>query len=210
MLLCDATPPWGPKSTLAALLCIQKMLYIMQPNAFWAPSGSLMRSKGPSQALPRPNSTEDTKSSVLHKEYLHLTVTKPSMLHLISPPCGPTIHREPHSKLPVRLRVSIGALVKTIAGAVPEAQFQPVAHSMRPILSNISRFQSIAVVQPRAKGAVFCSPSGPRRLLAADIVIRSPWATLYYGWRVGVVYASCHCKRIRDNRCRGNRLVTLP
>ena len=46
----------------------------------------------------------------------------------------------------------MGALVKTIAGAVPEAQFQPVAHSMRPILSNISRFQSIAVAQPRAKG----------------------------------------------------------
>ena len=50
------------------------------------------------------------------------------------------------------LRVSVGALVKTIAGAVPEAQFRPMAHSMRPHLSNISRFQSIAVVQPRAKG----------------------------------------------------------
>ena len=48
--------------------------------------------------------------------------------------------------------MSIGALVKTIAGAVPEAQFRPMAHSMRPHLSNISRFQSIAVVQPRAKG----------------------------------------------------------
>ena len=43
-----------------------------------------------------------------------------------------------------------------------------------------------------------------------DIVLRSPWLTLYYGWRVGVVYASCHCKRIRDNRYRGTRLVTLP
>ena len=46
----------------------------------------------------------------------------------------------------------IVALVKTLAGAVPEAQFRPVAHSMRPNLSTISRFQSIAVVQPRAKG----------------------------------------------------------
>ena len=42
-----------------------------------------------------------------------------------------------------------------------------------------------------------------------DIVIRSPWHTLYYGWRVGVVYASCHCNLIRENRYRGTRLVTL-
>ena len=64
----------------------------------------------------------------------------------------------------------IGALVKTLAGAVPEVQFRPVAHSMRPNLSNISRFKSIALVQPRAKGlyehflvferlfGIFCQP----------------------------------------------------
>ena len=111
-----------------------------------------MRSKGPSQALRHPISSENTKSSVLHKENLHFLRAMHSMLHLISPPCGPKFHREPHSKLPLRLRVPIGALVKTLAGAVPEAQFWPVAHSPRPNLSNISRFQSIAVVQPRAKG----------------------------------------------------------
>ena len=69
----------------------------MQPNALWGPSGSLMRSKGPSQALRRPNSTENTKPSVLHREYLHLTVTKHPILHLISSPCGPKFHREPPS-----------------------------------------------------------------------------------------------------------------
>ena len=111
-----------------------------------------MRSKGPSQALRHPISGENTKSSVLHKENLHFADAIHSILHLISAPCGAKFHREPPSKLPLRLRVSIGALVKTLAGAVPEAQIRPVAHSMRPNLSNISRFQSIAVVQPRARG----------------------------------------------------------
>ena len=52
----------------------------------------------------------------------------------------------------LRLPVSIGAFVKTRANDGPNAQCQPLAHSMRPNLPNISRFQSIAVVQPRARG----------------------------------------------------------
>ena len=111
-----------------------------------------MRSKGPSQALPRPVSRENTKSSVLHREYLHFTVTKHSILHLISSPCGPKISSRTAFESSLRLPVSIGAFVKTIANDGPNAQCQPLAHSMRPNLSNISRFQSIAVVQPRAKG----------------------------------------------------------
>ena len=124
----------------------------MQRNAFWPPRGPLVRSKGPSQALRHPISSENTKSSVLQKENLHFSEAIHSMLHLISPPCGAKFHREPPSKLPLRLRVPIGAFVKTLAGAVPEAQIRPVAHSMRPNLSNISRFKSVAVVQPCAKG----------------------------------------------------------
>ena len=85
-----------------------------------------MRSKGPRQAPRYPISSENTKSSVLHKENLHFSGAMHSILHLISPPCGPTNHREPHSELPLRLRVSIGALVKTLAGIVPEAYFRPV------------------------------------------------------------------------------------
>ena len=80
--------------------------------------------------------------------------------------CDQTLHFAPHfitlwtqnfianrlRILSIRLPVSIGAFVKTIANDEPNAQCQPLAHSMRPNLSNISRFQSIAVVQPRAKG----------------------------------------------------------
>ena len=111
-----------------------------------------MRSKGTPQALRRPNSTENTKSSVLHWEYLHFTVTKHSILHLVSSPCGPKISSRTAFESSLRLPVSIGAFVKTIANDGPNAQCQPLAHSMRPNLPNISRFQSIAVVQPRAKG----------------------------------------------------------
>ena len=124
----------------------------MQPNAFWAPRGPLVRSKGPSQALRRPNSTDNTKSSVLHWEYLHFTVTKHSILHLISSPCGPKISSRTAFESSLRFPVFIGAFVKTIANDGPNAQCQPLAHSMRPNLPNISRFQSIAVVQPRARG----------------------------------------------------------
>ena len=63
---CTAALPWGPKSTHAALLCIQKMLLNTEWFAFWAPRGPPMRSKGPSQALRHPISSENTKSSVLH------------------------------------------------------------------------------------------------------------------------------------------------
>ena len=111
-----------------------------------------MRSKGSSQTLRRPNSHENTKSSVLHGEYLHFTVTKHSILHLVSSPCGPKISSRTAFESSLRLPVSIGAFVKTLANVGPEAQFQPVAHSMRPILSNISRFQSIASVQSCARG----------------------------------------------------------
>ena len=128
------------------------MLQIAQWNAFWGPSGSLMRSKGPPQALRRPDSVENTNSSVLHGEYLHFTVTKHSILHLISPPCGPKISSRTAFESSLRLPVSIGAFVKTIANVGPNAHCQPLAHSMRPNLPNISRFQSIAVVQPRARG----------------------------------------------------------
>ena len=129
-----------------------------------------MRSKGPPQALRRPNSTESTKSSVLHGEYLHFTVTKHSILHLISSPCGSKISSRTAFESSLRLPVSIGAFVKTIANDGPNAQCQPLAHSMRPNLSNISRFQSIVVVQPRARGlyehffvferlfGIFCQP----------------------------------------------------
>ena len=164
----------------------------MQPNAFWAPRGPLVRSKGTSQALRHPNSSENTKSSVLHKENLHFSGAPHSILHLFSPPCGAKFHREPPSWLPLRLRVSIGALVKTIAGAVPEAQFRPVAHSMRPNLSNISRFQSIAVVQPRARGlyehffvferlfGIFCQP----QTMESSVSLReNQWLALRSGQR---------------------------
>ena len=136
----------------------------MQPNAFCPPRGPLVRSKGPSQALRHP---------ISNKENIHFSEAIHSILHLISPPCGATIRREPLSYLTLRLRVPIGALVKTIAGAVPEAQLRPMAHSMRPHLSNISRFQSIAVVQPRAKGLYehFRSPNGS----AASSVSLKPW-----------------------------------
>ena len=129
-----------------------------------------MRSKGHPQALRRPNSTENTKSSVLHKEYLHFTMTKHSNLHLISSPCGPRNSSRTAFGSSLRLPVSIGALVKTIANVGPEAQFQPMAHSMRPNLPHISRFQSIATVQSCARGlcghflvserlfATFCHP----------------------------------------------------
>ena len=142
----------------------------MQPNAFWAPRGLLMRSKGPSQALRRQNSTENTKSSVLHKG-------KPTF-H-----CDQSFHFAPHFvtlrtqissrtafESSLRLPVSIGAFVKTIANDGPNAQCQPLAHSMRPNLPNISRFHSIARVQSYAKGlccrflvserffATFCHP----------------------------------------------------
>ena len=40
----------------------------MQRYAFWPPRGPLVRSKGTPQALRRPISCENTKSSVLHKE----------------------------------------------------------------------------------------------------------------------------------------------
>ena len=145
-----------------------------------------MRSTGPSQALRRPNSTENTKSSVLHKEYLHSTVTKHSSLHLISPSCGPKFHRE------LRLPVSIGAFVKTIANDGPNAQCQPLAHSMRPNLSNISRFQSIARVQSYAKGLccrflvserlfrTFCQP----QTMESSVFLReNQWLALRSGQR---------------------------
>ena len=96
------------------------------------------------------------------------------MLHLISPPRGAKFHRESLSWLPLRLRVPIGALVKTLANDGPEAHLRPIAHSVRPNLSNISRFQSIAVVQPRAKGlymSIFWSPNGS----SAPFVTLKPW-----------------------------------
>ena len=151
-----------------------------------------MRSKGPSQALRHPISSENTKSSVLQKENLHFSGAIHSILHLFSLPSGAKFHREPHSKLPNRLRVSIGALVKTLAGAVPEAQFRPMAHSMRPHLSNISRFKSIAVVQPRAKGlydpclvserllGIFCQPQARE---SSVIPRENQWLALRSGQR---------------------------
>ena len=151
-----------------------------------------MRSKGSSQALRRPNSTENTKSSVLHWEYLHFTVTKHSMLHLISSPCGPKISSRTAFESSLRLPVSIGAFVKTIANDGPNAQCQPLAHSMRPNLPNISRFQSIARVQPCAKGlccrflvserffATFCHP----QTVESSVFLReNQWLALRSGQR---------------------------
>ena len=168
------------------------MLKISQRNAFGAARCPLVMSKGPSQALRHPNSSENAKSSVLPWENLHFSGAIHPVLHLISPPCGPKFHREPHSKLPLRRRVPIGALVKTLAGAVPEAQIRPVAHSMRPNLSNISRFQSIAVVQPRARGlyehffvferlfGIFCQPQA----MESSVSLReNQWLALRSGQR---------------------------
>ena len=151
-----------------------------------------MRSKGTRQALRHPISSENTKSSVRHKENLHFIGSH-------------TLHFAPHvttlwTKISsraafessLRLPVSIGAFVKTIANDGPNAQCRPVAHSMRPNLPTISRFQSIARVQPCAKGLhehfllsgwlfdTFCQP----QTMESSVFLReNQWLALRSGQR---------------------------
>ena len=135
----------------------------------------------------------------------------------------------------LRLPVSIGAFVKTIANDRPNAQCRPVAHSMRPNFSNISRFQSIAVVQPRAKGlyehflvserlfGTFLKPWNHQFSIHASMhtCIHASMHTLGYAspcvyidlvyimlWVVGgnCPY-KCLCNRIRGERTRGKRFT---
>ena len=151
-----------------------------------------MRSKGSSQALRRPNSHENTKSSVLHKEYLHFTVTKHSILHLISPSCGPKIHVEPPSN-PL-----FGFGCPSVPSSKPQQTLDQM-HNASPWLIQCDQtcqtsldFSRSLVFNPmqRVSVAVFWSPNGssppfchPQTMESSVFLRENQWLALRSGQR---------------------------
>ena len=79
-----------------------------------------------------------------------------------------------------------GALAEIVAKHIPEAYIGPAAHEVPPNLSQISGILLLVVVQPKAKclSVHFASKIS---ITTPPTLIRSPWVTLYYWWRVGFV-----------------------
>ena len=90
-----------------------------------------------------------------------------------------------------------GALAEIVAKHIPEAYTGPAAQcGATQLVTNqwISAARRCSTQGEVSIGA-FCIQNHHHH--TTDIVIRSPWATLYYGWRVGFGKSNCHCNRIR-------------
>ena len=95
--------PMGPQIRPSAPLVHAKNSTKHNTFCILEPKRPLFDANGHSQALVYAISCENTKSSVWHKENLHLLPAMHSILDHILPTCGAKLHCEPLSQLILRL-----------------------------------------------------------------------------------------------------------
>ena len=80
-----------------------------------------------------------------------------------------------------------GALAEIAAKHIPEAYIGPTAHVVPPNLSQISWISVARRCSTQGEVSLGACCVQNHHHHTTDIVIRSPWVKLYYGWRVGFV-----------------------